>query len=160
MLNTAAAEMRSSEQAAPTNSPATPPTAVASPSIAVPPAATAKAVPSSNGTTSHRLSARTLGILRQCLAGSNVPSCRVWVYGSRARGTGHAGSDIDLALEGSGTEPIQFSHVARFLGRVDESALLLHVDALSLDARMDENMKQTILDERKFLFEHVGDPNA
>jgi len=160
MLNAAATETLSTAQAAPTNSPATTSTPVAS-SITVPSAASvAKAVPSSNGTTSHRLSARTLGILRQCLAGSNVPSCRVWVYGSRARGTGHAGSDIDLALEGSGTEPIQFSHVARFLGRVDESALLLHVDALSLDARMDENMKQTILGERKFLFEHVGDAHA
>ncbi len=53
---------------------------------------------------------------------------RVLIFGSRAKGTSHAGSDIDLALDGEG---ITFSQQLDISNRIDDLGLLYKVDLLN-----------------------------
>lgn len=53
---------------------------------------------------------------------------RVLIFGSRAKGTSHAGSDIDLALDGEG---VTFNQMLDVSSRIDDLGLLYKVDLLN-----------------------------
>lgn len=54
------------------------------------------------------LDAKYVAILRQIFA-THIPFATVWVYGSRIKGSSHAGSDIDLVvLPSENITPNQF----------------------------------------------------
>ena len=53
---------------------------------------------------------------------------RVLIFGSRAKGTSHAGSDIDLAMDG---EDITFGQQLDINNRIDDLGLLYKVDLLN-----------------------------
>lgn len=65
--------------------------------------------------------------LREVFRGySNIR--RVLIFGSRAKGTSHIGSDIDLALDG---EDITLSQQLDISSRIDDLGLLYKVDLLN-----------------------------
>jgi predicted nucleotidyltransferase len=55
---------------------------------------------------------------------------RVWVFGSRAKGTFRRGSDVDLALEGEGLSPATVRDIAFVLN--EETIMPYHFDVLEL----------------------------
>ena len=65
---------------------------------------------------------------------------QVWLYGSRAMGREHSGSDIDLTLVGEGLE---HRHLLQLLNAIDELLLPWLVD-LSLHAELSDDLREHI----------------
>jgi predicted nucleotidyltransferase len=65
----------------------------------------------------------------------------VIVFGSRAKGTYHAGSDIDLAIVGSG---VTEKTLAALREALEESDLPYFVDVIHLDALKNSSLRQHI----------------
>jgi predicted nucleotidyltransferase len=89
---------------------------------------------------SHGLSERDMrtitGILRK------YPDVRqVCLFGSRAKGTFHAGSDIDLAIMNTG---VQESTVRRLQSDFEESSLPWFVDIVDFPSLTHEELKDHI----------------
>lgn len=89
---------------------------------------------------SHGLSERDMrtitGILRK------YPDVRqVCLFGSRAKGTFHAGSDIDLAIMNTG---VQESTVRRLQSDFEESSLPWFVDIVDFPSLTHEGLKDHI----------------
>jgi uncharacterized protein len=61
---------------------------------------------------------------------AKLPGCRVYLFGSRARGTHQPGADIDLALDMG--KPIDFTIIVSLLGEIEESNIPLMVDLVDL----------------------------
>jgi len=55
---------------------------------------------------------------------------RVILFGSRARGDHRERSDIDLAIDAPGADPVTWDEL---LALVDEAPTLLHIDVVRLD---------------------------
>jgi type III restriction enzyme len=75
---------------------------------------------------------------------------RVWIYGSRARGTQRNESDIDLALELDGTYPPAKSDLS---DQLEQAALMYRVDVCSLDDRLEPRFRHMIERDRKVFWE-------
>ena len=61
-----------------------------------------------------------------------LPGCRVYIFGSRARGDYKQGSDIDLALD-LGVK-IDSNKIYAIKDRIEESTIPLHVDLVDINA--------------------------
>ncbi|MFA6263171.1 MAG: nucleotidyltransferase domain-containing protein [Candidatus Babeliales bacterium] len=77
----------------------------------------------------------------------NLPHCKVYLFGSRARGTNQPGADIDLALDcGS---PIDFHIILKLHDEIEETTMPLTVDLVDLysasDTLKNEVKKEGIL---------------
>ena len=59
----------------------------------------------------------------------HLPGVEVWAYGSRVTGRSHDGSDLDLALRGTGLEEIPTEQLADFKDAVRESTIPFLVEA-------------------------------
>jgi len=77
------------------------------------------------------------GIIRDILADALPVGCKVWVFGSRAAGKAHRGSDLDLALEGQ-AGPLPAVTLSRLRDAFTESRLPYTVDVLDLNAVGDD----------------------
>jgi len=75
---------------------------------------------------------------------------RVYLFGSRATGTAHGISDIDLAVEAPGMSGGQW---ARFVLDLEELPIILHFDAVRLDTLRDEGLEQRIDATAQLLYE-------
>jgi len=56
------------------------------------------------------------------------PAYKIFLFGSRARGTAHPRSDIDIGIEGPG--PVPYETFASILADIEESPTLLSVDVV------------------------------
>ncbi|MBI4996462.1 MAG: DEAD/DEAH box helicase family protein, partial [Rhodocyclales bacterium] len=89
------------------------------------------------------------GKLRALL--ENTPGlARVWIYGSRARGTHRNESDIDLAIEPDGSNSRLRSDLS---ARLEGAGLLYRVDMTSLDDKLDEGFRAQIERDKKLFWE-------
>ena len=75
---------------------------------------------------------------------------RVWIFGSRARGTQRNESDIDLAVESAADAP---RAVADLSGRIEEAGLMYEVDLVGLRDRLDARFRGLIERDRKLFWE-------
>ena len=73
-----------------------------------------------------------------------LPDCKVYLYGSRARGDYQPESDIDLAIDNG--KPIGFKVLASLLGEFEETNIPLKVDLIDLND-LDENFKKQVQKE-------------
>lgn len=86
------------------------------------------------------LSARNLHTLYEILA--KYPDIEtVYIFGSRAKGNFHAGSDIDLAIMNTGLEP---KTIHKFLSDCAESSLPFMVDLVDFPSLKNEALRQHI----------------
>ncbi|MCC6144922.1 MAG: nucleotidyltransferase domain-containing protein, partial [Candidatus Hydrogenedentes bacterium] len=69
---------------------------------------------------------------------------QVFLFGSRAKGTAKRASDIDLAVVAPEMSPVEW---AKFLGALNESPIILMMDAIHLDRLRDEALRARISEE-------------
>jgi len=74
----------------------------------------------------------------------HVPACRVYLFGSRATGTGREGADVDVAIDCG--DKIHRDIVLKIIGDVDESDLPVFVDIVDLQ-NVSSEMQEQILKE-------------
>lgn len=86
------------------------------------------------------LTASHLDLLRSTLARHPEVECAV-IFGSRAKGTFRAGSDIDLALKGSG---VTRRTVAAVSSELEDSSLPFFVDVIAYDQIDNAEMKSHV----------------
>lgn len=76
-----------------------------------------------------------------------LPFCKVYLFGSRARGTHQPGADIDLALDCGA--PIDISSILRLHADIEETTIPLTVDLVDFfsasDRLKDEVKREGIL---------------
>jgi len=70
-----------------------------------------------------------LALVQQILRES-IPAAKVWVFGSRAKGTTRRGSDLDLAVDNGA--PLPISITARLDEAFDEAPLPYRVDVVDI----------------------------
>ena len=75
---------------------------------------------------------------------------KVFIFGSRATGTNHAGSDIDLAVVG---HQITREILNRFSSSLDDLPLPFMFDVVDYNKIKNANLKQNIDSKGKLLFE-------
>ena len=80
-----------------------------------------------------------LEIIRETL-----PNCKVYLFGSRARGSHSGGSNIDLALDDG--KPIELGKISKIQEKLEESIVPLFVDLVDLHTAGD-TIKREIKDE-------------
>jgi predicted nucleotidyltransferase len=68
--------------------------------------------------------------LVQDILRSHIPAAKVWVFGSRAKGTARRGSDLDLAID-TGTK-LPSSGVVHLADAFEEAPLAFNVDIVDL----------------------------
>ena len=73
-----------------------------------------------------------------------LPGCKVYLFGSRARGDSDPGSDIDLALDSG--EVIGFDVISRLKGEIEETNIPLKVDLVDLND-VDDDFKKKVIRE-------------
>jgi uncharacterized protein len=71
----------------------------------------------------------------------HVPECKIFLFGSRAKGTHQPTSDIDIALHCN--NEIEFNVIGKIKEDVEESVIPFFVDIVDINAVSDE-MKQQI----------------
>ena len=86
------------------------------------------------------LPARSLHMLYEILA-KYKDIQTVYIFGSRAKGNFHIGSDIDLAIMNTGLEP---KTIHKFLSDCAESSLPFMVDLVDFSSLMNEALRQHI----------------
>jgi uncharacterized protein len=64
-----------------------------------------------------------------------LPQCKVYLFGSRARGTNKPGADIDLALDCSA--PIDFRIILKIYNDIEATNIPLSVDLVDLYSASD-----------------------
>lgn len=79
---------------------------------------------------------------------AHAPDVEVWAYGSRAKGTHHDGSDLDLALRGPGLEPLAPATLYALNEAFEASTLPIFVQAHDW-ARLPESFRREI--EREYV---------
>lgn len=76
-----------------------------------------------------------------------IPTCKVYLFGSRARGTHRSGADIDLALDTGAV--IDFSVLCRLYDAIEQTSIPVTVDLVDLystsNALRDEVKNEGIL---------------
>ncbi len=65
-----------------------------------------------------------------------VPNCKVYLFGSRARGTHKEGADIDLVLDAS--EKVDFTTILKIQRDIEETTIPVFVDVVDLDGTSDD----------------------
>jgi predicted nucleotidyltransferase len=70
--------------------------------------------------------------LVQKILHESVPGAKVWVFGSRAKGTTRRGSDLDLAVDNGA--PLPTSITARLDEAFDEAPLPYRVDVVDMQS--------------------------
>ncbi len=75
---------------------------------------------------------------------------RAVIYGSRARGTAHAGSDIDSALSG---DALTWEQQTALLNALDDLLLPWKIDLCRLNAVDDDNLLSSIQRDGVVLYE-------
>lgn len=65
-----------------------------------------------------------------------IPHCKIYLFGSRARKSNRAGSDIDLALNAG--QKIDLSMLAKINAAIEESNVPFFVDIVDLHATTNE----------------------
>jgi uncharacterized protein len=73
-----------------------------------------------------------------------VPGCRIFLFGSRARGTHHSGSDIDVALDAGAR--IAISSIGRMKEAIEGSNIPFFVDIVDFHAISPEMRQEIIKD--------------
>lgn len=73
-----------------------------------------------------------LVIVRRILLAHLPPSAKVWVFGSRARGTARRGSDLDLAIDAGRT--LTINEIGMLQEEFEESDLPYKVDIVDMAA--------------------------
>jgi predicted nucleotidyltransferase len=74
----------------------------------------------------------------------HMPSGKIYLFGSRARGTHGPMSDVDIAIDaGKPIDPLLMSLIKE---DIEESTVPFFVDVLDFQ-RLDADMQKTILDE-------------
>ncbi len=66
----------------------------------------------------------------------NIPNCKIYLFGSRARRTHRPGADIDIALDAG--EKINFRKLFDIQDEIEESSLPLFVDLVDLHSASSE----------------------
>lgn len=89
---------------------------------------------------SHGLSARELGVIRDCLAPYAARIEEAGLFGSRATGTAREGSDIDLALFGALTH----EDVWQLRMALSAAPLLLKTDVVAYAATASAELRAHI----------------
>lgn len=84
-------------------------------------------------------------IILEILASHIPKETEVWAFGSRAKGTSHRGSDLDLALIGS--EFVSYSIIGRLAVEFSESDLPYKVDVVDFQ-RVPEWLREIITRDR------------
>lgn len=65
-----------------------------------------------------------------------VPNCKIYLFGSRARGTHKEGADIDLVLDAP--EKISFMTILKIQHEIEETTIPVFVDVVDLDGTSDD----------------------
>jgi uncharacterized protein len=73
-----------------------------------------------------------------------LPTCKVWLFGSRATGKHRRGSDIDLALDAG--RKIPWETITRILVNIDETTIPMKVDLVDLH-NVTDDFKEQVLKE-------------
>jgi len=66
----------------------------------------------------------------------HVPNCKVYLFGSRARGTHKEGADIDLVLEAQ--HKVDFTTILKIQRDIEETTIPVFVDVVDLDGTSDD----------------------
>lgn len=61
---------------------------------------------------------------------AHLPACRIYLFGSRARGTNRPGADVDLALDAG--EKIPMKIIFAIKSDIEESTIPILVDVIDL----------------------------
>ena len=64
-----------------------------------------------------------------------LPSCKIYLFGSRARKTNLSGADIDFALDNS--KPIDMGIILKFYDDIENTTIPLTVDLVDLNTCSD-----------------------
>ena len=80
--------------------------------------------------TSIAIGERDLAIVREILAAHLPRAAKVWVFGSRARGTAKIAADLDLAIDAH--RPLTRSESGRLADAFEESDLPYGVDVVDM----------------------------
>lgn len=73
-----------------------------------------------------------------------LPHTKIYLFGSRAKGTYNPGSDIDIALDNN--SPIDWSILGAIKEEIADSNILLFIDIVDMNDVSDEIKKQIIRD--------------
>jgi uncharacterized protein len=76
------------------------------------------------------LEKKYIELIKKMLA-RHVPDKAVWVYGSRIKGTAHAGSDLDLVVMDSSEDTTPQKQLSALRASLSESDLPILVDVLN-----------------------------
>ncbi len=74
----------------------------------------------------------------------HIPHCTIYLFGSRASGQQHAGSDIDIAIDAG--LPIDRDIMLDILTAIDASSIPVFIDMIDI-YRAPEHFKQEILNK-------------
>lgn len=74
------------------------------------------------------------------IVSARLPSCRIYLFGSRAKGTQQSGSDIDLALET--TKPIASDILFSLYHDIEESLIPVSVDLIDTQTASPELLQE------------------
>ncbi len=87
-----------------------------------------------------------LKMIQNILKNSLFPGSKVWVFGSRARGTARRASDLDLAIDAN--RALDKKENAELFHAFEESDLPYKVDVVDLYV-VNDNLKKIIDQEKK-----------
>ena len=62
------------------------------------------------------------------LVEKQLPACKIYLFGSRARGTAASGADIDVAIDAN--RPLLLEELTALYGAIDESLIPVKVDLI------------------------------
>ena len=75
-----------------------------------------------------------------------LPDCTIYLFGSRARGKHHPGSDIDLALDNE--EKIKRHLIGDILEELEETSIPFKIDLVDIKS-VSESMREQIEKEKE-----------
>ena len=73
-----------------------------------------------------------------------LPDCKVYLFGSRARGTNDQGADIDLALDNK--KAIKLEDLFKIKEKIEESTIPLFVDLVDINSANEAILKEIKLE--------------
>jgi predicted nucleotidyltransferase len=65
---------------------------------------------------------------------AHLPSCKIMLYGSRARKTNKPGADYDIALDTGTGERIPFMTICAILSDIEDSEIPFFVDVVDVNS--------------------------
>jgi predicted nucleotidyltransferase len=75
------------------------------------------------------------------------PNCKIYLFGSRARGTHKSNSDVDLAIDTGLGERLNFLDYALLSNIIETLNIPQKVDLVDLNSTIPESFKENILKE-------------